>query len=187
MTYRARLAVAGALAAALLAPTPAVASTSSPSSGAPFTVTREKGHLLECSGEQSGVHVAVQLYDNSAFGTHASVNVRTADTEYLRGGETDVGLFNNGTLSRELVVDQQGEAAGPSQTAVINGSYTPAGPRQRVHEVHGEPWGQVVSKGWKTPLSAAVTVQFLGQRVDLTCDNSFAFDNRVRRPVISES
>ncbi|MFE8990227.1 hypothetical protein ACFYMI_20805 [Streptomyces collinus] len=187
MTYRARLAVAGALATVLLAPTPAVASTSSPSSGAPFTITREKGHVLDCSGEHGGVHVAVQLYDNSAFGTHASLNVRTADTQYLRGGETDAGLFNNGTLSRTLVVDQQGEAAGPSQTAVINGSYTPAGPRQRVHVVHDEPWGQVVSKGWKTPLSAAVTVQVLGQRVDLTCDNAFAFDNRVWRLVFNES
>jgi hypothetical protein len=39
--------------APLLAPTPAVASASSPSSGAPFTVTKEKGHLLD---------------DNSAFG-----------------------------------------------------------------------------------------------------------------------
>ncbi|MEV5428094.1 hypothetical protein [Streptomyces sp. NPDC052701] len=180
MTHRTRLAAAGALAAALLAATPAVAAAAG--AAGPYTWTVEKGHVLACAGEEDGLRVAVELYENSAFDTHAQVSVQTAGTRYLRGGETEGGLFDNGTISRRLVVAAQEEAAGSSETVVVNGSYVPAGPRERVHEVYDEPWGRVVSKGWNTPLSAAVTVDALGQRVDLTCDSAFAFDLKVRRP-----
>lgn len=183
MTCRTHLAVPGALATVLLAATPAVAAT--PDAAGPYTWTVEKGHVLACAGEGGGVRVGVELYENSAFGTHAQVSVQTAETEYLRGGETDGGLFDNGTISRRLAVESQDEAAGSSQTVLISGSYAPGGPRQWVREVYDEPWGQVVSKGWKTPLSVAVTVNALGQQVDLTCETAFAYDLKVRRPADS--
>ncbi|GAA2451162.1 hypothetical protein [Streptomyces glaucus] len=185
MTCRTRTTVGGALAAMLLSALPTAAAASAPDSHGPFTLTEEKGHVLDCAGERNGVSAAVQLYENSAFGTYAYVSVRTADTEYLRDGETDAGLFDHGTISREVTVHEGGETTGPARTVVVDGSYTPAGPRQRVHEVHDEPWGQVVVKGWKTPLSAAVTVRVSGQRIDLACGDAFAFDHRVRRPVTS--
>ncbi|UOB15333.1 hypothetical protein MQE23_42590 [Streptomyces sp. HP-A2021] len=185
MIYRTHLAVPGALTTVLLATTPAVAAT--PGAAGPYTWIVEKGHLLACAGEEGGVRVSIDLYENSAFGTHAQVSVQTAQTEYLRGGETDGGLFNNGTISRRLVIEPQEETAGSSQTVLINGSYAPTGPRQWVHEVYDEPWGRVVSKGWKTPLSAAVAVNALGHQVDLTCEAAFAYDLKVRRPADSGS
>ncbi|PNG19457.1 hypothetical protein C1J00_25540 [Streptomyces cahuitamycinicus] len=115
------------------------------------------------------------------------MSVQTAQTEYLRGGETDGGLFDNGTISRRLVVVPREETAESSRTVLINGSYAAAGPRQWVREVYDEPWGQVVSKGWKTPLSAVVAVNALGQQVDLTCETAFAYDLKVRRPADSGS
>lgn len=183
MTYRTHLPMAGALATVLLAATPAVAAT--PGAAGPYTWTVEKGHVLTCAGEKGGVRVGIDLYENSAFGTHAQVSVQTAKAEYLRGGETGSGLFDNGRISRRLVVESRDEATGSSQTVLINGSYAPSGPRQRVHEVYDEPWGQVVAKGWKTPLSAAVAVNALGQRVHLTCETAFAYDLKVRRPAES--
>ncbi|NYI04815.1 hypothetical protein [Allostreptomyces psammosilenae] len=181
MIHRTRIVLAGALAAVLLAPAPALASAAPPDSGAPFTMAREQGHALDCTGERNGVHVAVQLYENSAFGAHASMAVQTADAEYVGGGETEAGLFHDGTVWHRLVVEPQDETAGAAQTAVVSGSYAPAGPRRRVDEVHEEPMGPVVVKGWNTPLAAAVTVRVLGQEVDLTCGDAFAFDLRVWR------
>ncbi|GAA2564290.1 MULTISPECIES: hypothetical protein [Streptomyces] len=180
MISHTRPALVGALAAALFAATPAAAST--PDAAGPYTWTVEKGHVLACAGEEGELRVDVELYENSAFGTHVQVSVRTAEAEYVRGGETDGGLFDNGTISRRLVVQPQPERAGASQTVDINGTYALTGPRERVHEVYDEPFGQVVSKGWRTPMSAAVTVSALGQQVDLACDPAFAFDLKVRRP-----
>lgn len=183
MISHTRPALVGALAAALFAATPAAAST--PDAAGPYTWTVEKGHVLACAGEEGELRVDVELYENSAFGTHVQVSVRTAEAEYVRGGETDGGLFDNGTISRRLAVESQDEAAGSSQTVLISGSYAPGGPRQWVREVYDEPWGQVVSKGWKTPLSVAVTANALGQQVDLTCETAFAYDLKVRRPADS--
>jgi hypothetical protein len=180
MTHRTQLAMAGALATVLLAATPAAAAASD--AKGPYTWTVEKGHALACAGEEGGLRVNVELYENSAFGTHVAVSVQAGDIEYVRGGETEGGLFDNGRISRQLVVQPQEEAAANSETVVINGVYAPSGPRKWVHEVYEEPWGKVISKGWNTPLSAAVTVNALGQRVGLECDDAFAFDLRVRRP-----
>ncbi|MET7443179.1 hypothetical protein ACWERY_05585 [Streptomyces sp. NPDC004082] len=47
--------------------------------------------------------------------------------------------------------------------------------------MYQEPWGQVVAKGWRTPLTAEVAVNVLGRQVQLTCDEAFAFDLRVKR------
>ncbi|GAA4961008.1 hypothetical protein ACFFUA_34570 [Streptomyces heliomycini] len=180
MIHHARSALAGVLTAAFLVATPAAASA--PGTAGPYTRTVEKGHVLACAGTEGGTRVDIELYENSAFGTHVQVSVRTAETVYVRGGETDGGLFDDGTISRRLVVEPREETARSSQTVVISGSYAPAGPRERVHEVHDEPFGPVVTKGWRVPLSAVVTVNALGQRVGLACDPAFAFDLRVRRP-----
>ncbi|NSL42868.1 hypothetical protein [Streptomyces sp. 8P21H-1] len=188
MTHRFRLTVAGTLATTLLSATPAVAAT--PGTEGPYTWTVEKGHALACTGEGGGVRVSVDLYENSAFGTHAQVFVQTAETEYVRGGETAGGLFDDGRIRRRLVVAPQEPAAQErtaksSRTVLVSGSYAPSGPRRWVHEVYDEPSGQVVSKGWNTPLSATVTVNTLGRRIGLTCETAFAYDLKVRRPADS--
>ncbi|WP_221355966.1 hypothetical protein [Streptomyces beigongshangae] len=188
MTHRTRLTVAGALATALLSATPAVAAT--PGAGMPYTWTVEKGHALACTGEREGVRVSIDLYENSAFGTHAQVFVETAETEYVHGGETAGGLFDDGRIRRRLLVapqeqTEQEQTAKSSRTVLVSGSYTTSGPRRWVHEVYDEPSGQVVSKGWNTPLAATVTVNALGRRVALTCETAFAYDLRVGRPADS--
>ncbi|MEZ3181768.1 hypothetical protein KYY02_24750 [Streptomyces pimonensis] len=180
MTCHARSALVGVLTAASFVATPAAASA--PSTAGPYIRTVERGNVLACAGAEGGTRVDIELYENSAFGTHVQVSVRTAGTVYARGGETDGGLFDDGTLSRRLVVEPREEATRSSQTVVVSGSYAPAGPRERIHEVYDEPFGPVVTKGWKVPLSAVVTVSALGQQVDLACDPAFAFDLRVRRP-----
>ncbi|MFF8521248.1 hypothetical protein ACF05X_03800 [Streptomyces werraensis] len=173
-------AVLGAATAAVLA-LPAVASASPHDiQTTPLTVTREKGHVLACTGTGSGVDVVVDLYDNDVFGTHAAVSVRTPDDEYVRGGETGAGLFDKGRIRREFVLDS--EASGTAQTVVVSGAYVRSGSPKRVHEVYDEPFGQVVTKGWNYPLRAGVTVRTMGQQVRLTCGESFAYRLTTWRP-----
>jgi hypothetical protein len=191
MTHRNRMAIAGALVAALLSPVPAFAAERSVDTGAPVTRTVEKGHLASCTGQDDGLDVTLELYENSTFGAHTNVSVRTAETEYVGGGPADAGLFGDGAISARVAVAPQEEMAPSSETAVsettvsetavISGSYAPAGPRERVHDVVEEPWGKVVTKGWRTPLSAGVTVRVLGREATLTCHDAYAFDLRVLR------
>lgn len=180
MTCRTLMAaVLGAATAAVLA-LPAVASASPHATQTPLTVTREKGHVLACTGTGPGVDVVVDLYDNDVFGTHAAVSVRTPDDEYVRGGETGAGLFDKGRIRREFVLDS--ETSGTAQTVVVSGAYVRSGPTKRVHEVYDEPFGQVVTKGWNYPLRAGVTVRTMGQQVKLTCGEAFAYRLTTWRP-----
>ncbi|CAL9358137.1 hypothetical protein [Streptomyces sp. Tu 3180] len=180
MTHRTLMtAVLGAAAVAVVA-LPAVATASPHDSGTPVTVTREKGHVLACTGTASGVEVTADLYDNDVFGTHAAVSVRTPDDEYVRGGETEAGLFRKGRVEREFVVGS--ETSGTARTVVISGAYVRSGLPKRVHEVYDEPYGQVVTKGWNYPLKADVTARTMGQQVKLTCGDAFAYKLTTWRP-----
>ncbi|GGQ37171.1 hypothetical protein GCM10010266_70750 [Streptomyces griseomycini] len=180
MTCRTLMAAMLGAATAAVVALPAVATASPHDSETPVTVTREKGHVLACTGTASGVEVAVDLYDNDVFGTHAAVSVRTPDDEYARGGETGAGLFHKGRIKREFVLDSG--TSGTAQTVVVSGSYVRSGPPKRVHEVYDEPFGQVVTKGWNYPLKAGVTVRTMGRQVKLTCGEAFAYKLTTWRP-----
>jgi hypothetical protein len=180
MTIRRFVAAVLGAAAATVAAHPAVATASPHDSGTAVTVTREKGHVLACTGTAAGVEVTVDLYDNNVFGTHAAVSVRTADDEYVRGGETEAGLFHKGRIEREFVVDS--ESSGSAHTVVVSGAYARSGLPKRVHEVYDEPFGQVVTKGWNYPLKADVTARTMGRQVKLTCGDAFAYKLTTWRP-----
>jgi hypothetical protein len=180
MTKRRFVAAALGAAATAVAALPAVAAASPYDSGAPVTVTREKGHVLACTGTAAGVEVAVDLYENNVFGTHAAVSVQTPDDQYVQGGETEAGLFHKGRVEREFVVDS--ESSGSAHTVVVSGVYTRSGLPKRVHEVYDEPFGQVVTKGWNYPLKADVTVRTMGRQVKLTCGDAFAYKLTTWRP-----
>ncbi|MEU1039147.1 hypothetical protein ACFYP4_09475 [Streptomyces sp. NPDC005551] len=173
-----RVAVTGALAATLLAAAPAaVAGDRDASVG----VTREKGHAVACQAEQDGIQVSLELYENSAFGTHIGLSLEADGQEYGGGGPVEHGLFDQGVISGQVAYNRLEETAGEEQVARIQGSYEVSGPRVRVREVYQEPWGEVVSKGWRTPLAAEVSLNVLGRQVQLTCGEAFAFDLRVKR------
>ncbi|WP_326596430.1 hypothetical protein [Streptomyces sp. NBC_01803] len=126
----------------------------------------------------------VDLYQNSAYGTHAGVSVTAADgMEYGGGyGPEEFLVFDGGRVDASVPVrrlDESGEAAG---SAVVTGVYATAGAPERVHEVIEDPAGTyVVTHGTNTPLAADVGVDVLGTTVPLSCSTSFAFDLRVWR------
>ncbi|WP_165985829.1 hypothetical protein [Streptomyces sp. YIM 98790] len=144
--------------------------------------TREAGQVVWCQGGQGDSRVVLDLYQNSVFGAHVSLSAEVAGVEYGGGGPVAGPLFDDGTISAPVAVEELGEGPSPApQEAVISGSYAEAGPRQRVREVVEEPFGTVVSKGWRTPLTAEAAVEVLGQEFILDCTDAFAFDLRVRR------
>ncbi|MFB8248429.1 hypothetical protein ACFC5X_25735 [Streptomyces sp. NPDC055952] len=173
-----RAAVTGALAATLLTAAPAAAAGGP---GESSGVTREKGYAVACRAERDGMQVSLELYENSAHGTHVSLSVEADGTQYGGGGPVEPGLFDRGVISGQVPYRQLEEDTAEPQVARVHGSYEASGPRVRVREVHPEPWGEVVTKGWRTPLAAEVTVTVLDRQVPLTCGEAFAFDLLVRR------
>ncbi|MFF3312903.1 hypothetical protein [Streptomyces sp. NPDC002952] len=176
-----RVVVTGVLAATLLAVAPGAVAGERDTS---VSVTRERGHAATCQAERDGMQVSLELYENSAFGTHIGLSLEVDGQQYGGGGPVETGLFDRGAIVGEVAygrLEGAGVAAGEEQIARIEGSYEVSGPRVRVKDVYQEPWGQVVAKGWRTPLTAEVAVNVLGRQVQLTCDEAFAFDLRVKR------
>ncbi|MER8226312.1 hypothetical protein ABTZ58_38605 [Streptomyces sp. NPDC094143] len=173
-----RTAIIGALAATLLTAAPAAVADGQDTS---VSVTREKGHAVACLAEMHGVQVSLELYENSAFGTHVSLSVEVDGQQYGGGGPVERGLFDRGVISGQVAYSRLEEDAGDQRIARVAGSYEASGPRVRVREVHPEPWGKVVTRGWRTPLAADVTVNVLGRQMELNCGEAFAFDLRVKR------
>ncbi|GAA3785432.1 hypothetical protein ACFS5L_17695 [Streptomyces phyllanthi] len=152
-------------------------------SGSQPAKTIEKGYALSCAGQSSGVFVAVDLYQNSAFGSHASVSVETPEGEYGGGyGPEDTTLLSNGTITADIPVRKLDDTAEPAGDAVISGTYTAVGKPKPVHEVIEDPAGHyVITKGTNTQLHTAATVDVLGTTVPLSCSTAFRFDLTVWR------
>ncbi|MBA4866988.1 hypothetical protein H1V43_37990 [Streptomyces sp. PSKA54] len=145
--------------------------------------TIEKGYALSCTGQSRGVTVAVDLYQNSAFGSHTSLSVETPEGEYGGGyGPEETTLFSNGTIAADIPVRKLDDTAEPAGNAVISGTYEAVGRPQPVHEVIEDPADHyVISKGTNIQLRTVATVDVLGERVPLSCSTSFAFDLTVWR------
>ncbi|MFE9643405.1 hypothetical protein ACFYO0_04485 [Streptomyces sp. NPDC006365] len=168
----------------------AVASTAGTAQAAPAAEggskpvkTVEKGYALSCAGQSAGISVAVDLYQNSAFGSHTGVSIETPEGEYGGGyGPEDTTLFSDGTIAADIPVRKLDDTAEPAGDAVISGAYSAAGPPKPVHEVIEDPAGHyVISKGTNTPLRTTATVNVLGRTVPLSCSTAFAFDLTVWR------
>ncbi|WP_369197858.1 hypothetical protein [Streptomyces djakartensis] len=173
-----RAAIIGALAATLLTAAPAAVADGRDTW---LRVTLEKGHAVACQAERDDMEVSLDLYENSVFGTHVSLSVEADGQQYGGGGPVERGLFDRGVISGQVAYSRLEGAAADQQFARVQGSYKASGPRVRVRDVHPEPWGKVVTNGWRTPLAAEVTVHVLGRQVRLTCGEAFAFDLRVTR------
>ncbi|MER5184712.1 hypothetical protein ABT009_41540 [Streptomyces sp. NPDC002896] len=168
----------------------AIASTAGTAQAAPAAEggskpakTIEKGYALSCAGQSAGVSVAVDLYQNSAFGSHTSVSIETPDGEYGGGyGPEDTALFSNGTIAADIPIRKLDDTVEPAGDAVISGAYAAAGAPKPVHEVIEDPADHyVITKGTNTPLHTTATVNVLGSTVPLSCSTAFAFDLSVWR------
>jgi len=145
--------------------------------------TVEKGYALNCSGRSGDVSVAVDLYQNSAFGSHTGVSVETPEGEYGGGyGPEDTVLFSDGAVTATVPLRKLDDTREPAGDAVVTGTYATAGRPTRVHEVIEDPAGHyVVTRGTNTRLDASVTADVLGRTVPLSCSTAFAFDLTVLR------
>ncbi|NBM14427.1 hypothetical protein [Streptomyces sp. GC420] len=179
-----RVALACLIGAGVVASTAGAAQATPAAQGGSTPVkTIEKGYALSCAGQSAGVTVAVDLYQNSAFGSHTSVSIETPEGEYGGGyGPEDTTLFSNGTIAAAIPVRKLDDTAEPAGDAVIGGTYAAAGRPEPVHEVVEDPAGHyVITKGTNTPLRTAATVKVLGTTVPLSCSTAFAFDLTVWR------
>jgi hypothetical protein len=180
-----RVALASLIGAGVVASTAGTgqAAPAAQSGSKPVTKTIEKGYALSCAGQSAGVSIAVDLYQNSAFGSHASVSIETPEGEYGGGyGPEDTTLFSSGTFAADMPIRKLDDPPRSAGDAVISGTYVAASSPKRVHEVIEDPAGHyVITQGTNTPLRTAATVKVLGMTVPLSCSTAFAFDLTVWR------
>ncbi|MEU5094843.1 hypothetical protein [Streptomyces sp. NPDC020996] len=156
------------------------AQASSAEAGSGATTSREKGHVLSCQGRAGDRSILVDLYDNSQYGSFASVNIEGPDGEY-GGGSEPAQLFVNGSVSADVPIEHFGENGGDAGTATIRGTYALTGETTRIHDVYREPTWVVVTHGVHRQLSSSLTVDVLGETSSLSCQPSFEYDLKVTR------
>lgn len=172
-----------AFAAAVLLVTgvPGTASAADARPGSAPQVTIERGNALSCNGESGGVAVSAELYENSVYGSHASIRVETAAGVWFGGyGPEDTGIFRQGRVAARVALTplEGGDAA--AVEAAVTGTYARSGKPTRVHEVIEDAGRIIVTDGLNTALTVHATASAFGRQVPLTCDTAFAFDLVVR-------
>ncbi|MFJ8085380.1 hypothetical protein ACIQ6Y_32960 [Streptomyces sp. NPDC096205] len=142
--------------------------------------SEEKGHYLFCTGRSGDRSIVVDLYENSLYGSVVSVVVEGPDGEY-GGGSSPSRLFDDGSVSAEVLMESPGEGGGTAGTAVIQGTYAASGEPERVHDVVREPSWVVVARGTRQQLSSSVSLTVFGETTPLSCESGFAYDLKVTR------
>lgn len=148
--------------------TPAVAPAS-----APTNVERQAGVVIEGFTTINGQEVILSVYDNSRYGSSATIIVGDPENGGAFGhAEQGTAFVVDGELF--LTVDIDGKAATLSGTVVENGKPT------RIREAMQDGGENLVTKGTNTPLLASLTLSFDGQSVPVEVGTAFGYYLEVR-------
>ena len=133
----------------------------------------ERGIVLECSGQKSGLEVRATVYENSRYGNTVQVGIG--------GPESDVGAMRN--TDEKFLVDGALRATVKvaGQRAVVKGTAERFGSRIPVSESFDDGPYLVKTRGFQRQLRTDLVVKYDGQVVPLTCDPAFFYDLEVKR------
>ncbi|MGB0102540.1 MAG: hypothetical protein WBP61_19850 [Nocardioides sp.] len=135
------------------------------------TTTRERGIVIECSGEHRGRPVYTSVYENNTVKN--SVQILVGDDDRQVGGNRESAApFRTG---------KQVHAAARigGSRAVIDGTARAVGRKTLVHEEHADAGELITIDGTHRRLRTALTLAWRGRVVPLDCAESFVYDLQV--------
>jgi hypothetical protein len=140
---------------------------------APTNVEHQVGVVLEGITSINGQEVILSVYDNSRYGSSATIVIGDPENGGAFGyAEQATAFVVDGELT--VTVDIDGKAATLSGTVVENGKPT------RIRDAMQDGGENLVTKGTNTPLLANLTLSFDGQSVPVEVGTAFGYDLEVR-------
>jgi hypothetical protein len=164
------LAAAGLLATAL---TPAVV-TSAPAHAGPGW-ERERGIVIECTGQAQGVQVWTSVYENRPYGNTVQVVIGDPDDGLDKARNTEPGdrFLVDGVVQAWVKID--------GKRAVIKGTAERYGERKKIYDEMDDGGNLIKTRGFHRQLHTELVATYAGKVVPLTCDPAFYYDLEVKK------
>jgi hypothetical protein len=145
---------------------PALASQAAPSAA---DTHRERGIVLECTGEADGLSAYVDLYENDVYTNYFQV-VLNDDPQLARSREPD-DILAKGEVRAAIRIK--------GHTVRVTGTASRVGKRKHVHEEIEDAGNTVVSDGFHRRLRNDLVLKYRGTTVPLHCAPAFYYDLQV--------
>jgi len=170
-----RTVTAALLAATALMAWPTPASAMQANDFGPPTTERERGIVLECTGEADGLAVYASLYENDKYVN--VLQVVLGEDGNGKSKQVERNFLVDGKVRARITID--GAKAKIRGTAELVGKKTP------VHEEHDDAGYLITVDGTHRRLATDLVLTYDGARVPLTCDPGFRYDLMVTKEQIA--
>jgi hypothetical protein len=138
------------------------------------TTHRERGIVLECSGEADGLAVYASLYENDKYGNVLQV---VLGEDNGRSKNVKRPFLEDGKVRGTITID--------GAKAKIRGTAETVGKKKKVHEVHDDAGYLITIDGTHRRLANDLVLTYDGSRVPLTCASAFRYDLMVTKEQVA--
>lgn len=140
------------------------------------TTERERGIVLECTGEAGGLQAYANVYENDTYGNYFQVVLGAPDDGNGRSKEPQRPMFRDGVIRATITID--------GQKAKVRGTAKKVGKKTPSHMETDDAGYHVSSHGTHRRLANDLVLSYDGTTVPLTCDPAFAYDLKVTKAPI---
>jgi hypothetical protein len=134
---------------------------------------RERGIVVECTGDAHGLHIWTSVYENHRYGNTFQVVVGDPDDGHGNVRNTEDRFLVDGAVKATVLVD--------GKRAVVKGTAERVGPRTKVYEEYDDAGFLVKTRGFHRQLRTDLIARYAGTTVPLTCDPAFSYDLEVKK------
>ncbi len=145
---------------------PALASQAAP---ADAETQRERGIVLECTGEADGLAAYVNLYENDAYSNYFQVVLN--DNPKLARSREPADILDKGDVRATIRIK--------GHKARVTGTAYRVGKKKHVHEEIEDAGNLVVSDGFHRRLKNDLVLSYRGTQVPLDCAPAFYYSLEV--------
>ena len=138
---------------------------------------RERGIVLECTGDAHGVQVWTSVYENQRYGNTVQVVIGDPDDGHGSSRNTDDKFVVDGVVKATVKVD--------GKRALVEGVVQRTGARTKVYDEYEDAGFLVKTRGYHRQLLTDMGARYAGTSVPLACDTAFVYDLEVKKVPIT--
>jgi hypothetical protein len=163
------LAAAGLLATALVG----IAGSGSAAHADTPQWEKERGIVLECTGDAHGVQVYASLDENQRYGNTLQVVLGDPDDGNGASKETDQKFVVDSVVKASVKVN--------GKRVLIEGVAERHGPRTKVYDEYEDAGYLIKTRGYHRQIVTDMGARYAGKSVPLACDTAFFYDLEVKK------